>query len=231
MTKVGNRYGINKFKEFKPFFFVDKNYIGESLAFAYNMAMGEKHRPYRSGGTSRRSIESIFCDAFQGKLAEFGFYQYMTFCEIPCKYPDLQIMSRGKWDTCDFSINDKSICIKSTKRKGNLLLLESKDWDTGGVYIHNRLKYDYVVLMRLDPDISVIKRNANNQLEKIIEEIKKQKWIINPTGFINNGELQYAMNNNIIHKDEYLYTTRMDAENYYIQAGDLHPMRELPHLL
>ena len=73
-------------------------------------------------------------------------------------------MGLNQWDSVDLVANGVKIAIKSTKKFGNLLLLETKDWDDDGRYVPNvergDSEYDFFVLIRIDPDgTSIMKEN------------------------------------------------------------------------
>ena len=71
-------------------------------------------------------------------------------------YPDLAVYQRGIWDIVDLTINGIDISVKSTKHYGNLLLLETGDWDCNGTYLPNNKNYDYHFLLRIKPDLESI---------------------------------------------------------------------------
>ena len=96
------------------------------MSFAYGES---KHRECRSGGNKKRKNGEIFANTFQGKLAEFALYQIFEQNNINVEYPDLEVYDRGVWDIYDLKVNDNLIAVKSTKAYGNLLLLETKDWN------------------------------------------------------------------------------------------------------
>jgi hypothetical protein len=124
--------------------------------FAYKMAFTDEgaHRRNRSGGSHKRRNAEIFANAFQGKIAECAacnllFRLDKTIC------PDFSTHPLGEWDTVDLTVNGKEIAVKSTKHYGQLLLLETKDWDCSGHYVPNIgnsvSSYDYILLIRLKP--------------------------------------------------------------------------------
>jgi hypothetical protein len=68
-------------KKFNPNVEITKEEKIKCFNFAFEMATGHKHNPYSFGSKkeehSREKIE-IFRDAFQGKLAEIGFYNFYS---------------------------------------------------------------------------------------------------------------------------------------------------------
>ena len=236
-------YYIDRPAEFRSNGYLDMEDIIESLYFAYDMTFGEegKHRNHRSGGSLKRHEGEIFADTFQGKLAEYAFYNvFRNMHEIYLEKPDIRRMGLNKWDSCDFTVNGKEIAIKSTKYFGNLLLLETKDWDDKGRYVPNLnndfCEYDYFVLIRVRPECSsIMKRNKwyysdRLDFDELWPAITNEIWSANLVGYITREELTETVikTKQILPKNANLNgTTRMDAENYYVQAGDLNPLSNL----
>lgn len=240
---------IYLFTHKKPFVnntYVSRKDISDAFLFAYDMTFGGKgkHRQKRSGGKKCRSNGEIFVDAFQGKIAEFGFYNYFSNKGYDISKPDVETYPLNKWDSFDFSINDSEIAIKSTKEYGNLLLLETKDWTEDGCYIPNvgteHAEYDYFVLIRVKSDLSKIMLlndwlDVNYVSKDILREaIKDINWRVNIVGFITKDEFidDVIDEDMILRQDSKLgtipeKTTSMDATNYYVQAGDLHDIEHL----
>lgn len=237
-----NKYFITKKKEFMPLPVFSKEIINAVFDFAYDMTYGKEgeHRDHRSGGQHKRRNGEIFINTFQGKLSEFGVYYYLRKNNIvDLGRPDLEKWALGKWDEADFICNNKKISIKSTKHFGNLILLETKDWDKEGRYKPNDSAYDITILVRIKPDgENLLKKQrllytdtcSKEQLETII---KSEKWQCDIPGFLTLEMLKEVINNGfILPQNSYLNgTTRMDAENYYIQAGDLVDIREIKNEL
>ncbi len=177
--------------------------IEMAFDFSYAMSFGKagEHRDHRSGGTHQRKPGEIFANTFQGKLSEFALYNvlYKDFPNI--NKPDLETWELGKWDDTDLYVNDYFISVKSTKAFGNLLLLETKDWNDDGEYIPNltienaHTIYDFFVLVRLFPYCEDILRSNKllytQQVDK--EELKnvitQQEWSYDIPGFITYDNL------------------------------------------
>lgn len=209
--------------------------------FAYSMTFGAvgEHRDHRTGGSLQRKNGEIFANTFQGKLAECAacnlFYKL-----DPSVMPDFTIAKLGVWDSVDVIVNHKKIAVKSTKSFGNLLLLEQHDWDENGDYIPNSANgsatYDYFLLIRIKPFCEDIMKSHNwlykDRLDKtqLWAEISKTVWKYDFTGYISHSDLQKIIREGfIIHKGDLLNgSTCIDADNYYIQAGD---MLDIQHLL
>ena len=138
-TEDNINFYITEKKIFSPIS-IESSYIDEILQFSYNMTFGKEgeHRNHRSGGQHHRKKGEIFCDTFQGKLAEFFVYQNIKNTGLVCTKPDTQTWGLGKWDDVDLIINGKNVNIKSMAHFSNLLLLETKDWEPDGTYIPNK---------------------------------------------------------------------------------------------
>ena len=231
MSINNNIYTINNPVRFNPIGEFHLNTIQRVFNFAYDMSFGKngEHRDHRSGGTHRRRNGEIFANTFQGKLAECAIYNYFyNSCDIT--EPGFDTYGLGEWDNADFYINNYNVSIKSTKSFGNLLLLETKDWDENGVYLPNDEAYDFTFLVRLNPYCEDIMRNnrilysddmSANELEKLIID---NSWVYDIPGYITLDDLKYIIQNNYVIPQGAMLNgrTRMDATNYYVQAGDMH---------
>ena len=214
-------------------------YVDIVFNFAIDMATKVKgeHRDHRSGGTHKRSPKEVFADTFQGKIAEFGVYKYFKDKGIIVSEPDLTRMPLGQWDSVDIIVNGFKMCVKSAAYYSNSLLLEVKDWDEEGRYKPNIEKdggeYNYFLFCRVKPNLKELLINKKSEYkhnkEKLLELVKKEKWEIDIPGFISREDFKFLIENQfIIYQDDYLgETTVMDADNYYCQSGDLHPIEEL----
>ena len=108
-------------------------------------------------------------------------------------------------------------------------MLETKDWNNEGFYLPNNAQYDLTILVRVKPDGEKLLKSQKLlyadfcKKEQLKLLIKKEKWQCDIPGFVTLDDLKYIINNNfILPQNSYLNgTTKMDAENYYIQAGDL----------
>ncbi len=209
---------------------VNKLHVLEVLDFAYDMTFGNKgvHRNYRSGGMHYRKNGEIFCDTFQGKLAEFFFYKSLFDFGISCPKPEIDRWEKGKWDDQDFLINNTEISIKSMAFFSNLLLLETKDWDLRGNYRPNKKKYDLIVIVRIKPDLKSFFRSRRilytNFLDKgeLREMITKIDFEADIPGFVQFEELlKIIQQKQILPQNAFLNgRTKMDAENYYVLSKD-----------
>ena len=235
LHKSYNHYNFTTKKTFvaNPPFRIES--IQKAFDFAYKMSFGGEgeHRDSRSGGTIHRKKGEIFSNTFQGKLAEFAIYNICHKNKVKIPLPDLETYDLGKWDTYDFKVNNKKISVKSTKYYGQLMLLETKDWDKNGRYVPNinteNCIYDYFILVRIKPSAEDIMKKLrilySNECDydELISEFLNVDWSYDIPGYINNNQLKYIISNNfIIPKGAILGKyTKMDAENYYIQTGDM----------
>ena len=237
MIKKNDSLYIQYKKDFDANNHINLEYIKRVFDFAYEMTFGAsgQHRNHRSGGTHQRRNGEIFCDTFQGKISEFAIFQFFK-DNLSISEPDLQTYGLGKWDTFDFSINGKVISVKSTKHYGNLLLLETKDWNLQGQYIPNyNENIDYVILVRIKDEVTnLLKANKLYYSDKIDKELlwnllKDISCAFDIPGYITGEDLIYLINNRfVIRRGERLNaSTVMDAENYYCQAGDMHNIEKL----
>lgn len=255
---------IIKKKPFSPAYPLALNEdINFSLSFAYEMTFGQagEHRDHRSGGKIKRTIAQIFFDAFQGKLAEFFFMRYMQTKSVTLPIPDTTTSILGSWDKSDFKLKNLNISIKSTKYYSQLLLLECKDFNNDGLYIHgvdtSFIKYDYVAAVRIricdnNRKISdVIGYCSKLFLQKYSESQKNISYnfikdhLLNNEltyqydipGFITNTELKYLIANNYKITQGTMFgsspenLTKMDADNYYAKFSDLDHIDQLAHQL
>lgn len=240
MRIEGNNYYIetHKKKDFQANNVAD-TLINQSIDFAYNMSFGEGfHRGVRSGGQYSRKPSEIFCNTFQGKLAEYVLRQYLEQHDINnLSDVDSKIMDQGKWDDTDLKANGYTINIKSAAHFSNLILLETKDWNQKGEYIPNlnngsTYNYDFFVLVRINPDIKRLFKNkrwlySESLSQRNIENhINNQTWEYDLPGYIKKDNLAQAIKNKqVIPQNVKLNgKVNIDAENYYFEIGDLHPM-------
>jgi len=235
---------ITRKKQFKAIGTLKTTTVQSTLDFAYDMSFGSagEHRNHRSGGIHSRKNGEIFANTFQGKLSEFAIYNIL-YKNYDIEKPDLSTYGLGEWDACDFVVNNKKISVKSTKSFGNLLLLETKDWNAAGQYIPNIEKgssdYDIFILVRMNPFCEdILKRNKllysqNIDKKDLSHLILGEDWEYDIPGFILKEDLIYAINNKfIIGQGQYLNgKTIMDAENYYVQAGDMRNIEKLSSII
>jgi len=229
--------------------FVDKpiarEHLESSFNFAFSMSFGNDghQRNHRTGGNAKRKNGEIFINAFQGKVAEFAFYDWLKSYGIAVELPDVSVMGKGFWDDSDFTVNGNKISIKSAAYFSNLMLLETKDWDSDANYIPNigtgNASYDYFVLIRIKPDGKQLMK-CNKLLN--VDEVERVRlknilrpadWFADLTGFATKSDLQFVIANKHIIPQKALLNGKipMDTSNYYLQSGDLRPIAELVNLL
>lgn len=242
--KLKKIYTFTKIREFDPVEIFDKDTIEEVFNFAYGMSFGNKghHRNHRTGGINRRKNGEIFSDTFQGKLAEYALWKFFIKNNITLPSPDVEMYEKGLWDNSDFNLNGVKIAVKSTKSFGHLLLLEAEDWNNEGLYIPNLhtedALYHYFVLIRLSSPIAeIMKKNkyyyANEvNYDKLKKIVLHNDFSYDIPGFMTNNTLIHLIKNHyFIPQGAYLNILSdkniMDADNYYIQSGDLADINEL----
>ncbi|MCR4750200.1 MAG: topoisomerase DNA-binding C4 zinc finger domain-containing protein [Lachnospiraceae bacterium] len=242
----GSNYYLQNKKRFLAYATILDTDKKSCFDFAYDMSYGEKgeHRYKRSGGSANRTKGQIFINTFQGKLAEYALYRYLLSKNIDTTAPDVSEYERGVWDAFDLDCQGKHISVKSTKSYGNLLLLEKEDWNEKGEYLPNKgsevCTYDYTVLVRFYPDGEAIMKANHLLLQRdfeipsnihdiLCEKVMNVTWQYDFAGFIYFSELvKMIKENHSIPKGSYLNgRTKMDADNYYFQAGNMHSMPEL----
>lgn len=212
-------------KPYKSNVNISKEDIEKCFSFALSMALGEKHNTDSFASNNlqfQRGKGTVFRDAFQGKIAEVAFYNYYSH-KHKMDSPDFSEWERGKWEDTDFVIvNEKkqfSISIKSTKRYGNLLMLEKNRYDENGYYLeginNSPVKHDLIFLIRVD-GISSIKAQTylDNKFKNISAEV---------TGYIEHNDFVKAINNNkLIEAGTYINgCEELKVDNYYFCAKEL----------
>lgn len=213
------------------------------IDFAYEMCFGAgHHRNRRTGGQYERKGGEKFCNAFQGKLAEIVLHNYFKSEGLDVKEPDFGIYKKGIWDDSDLEIQDKKINVKSAASQSNLLLLETKDWNSQAQYVPNILlnngaaaHYDYFVLVRIEPDIKKLFKTRqllfSNEIERktIDDMLFANNWYFDIAGYCTNADIIATIANaHILPQNAMLNQyTKMDASNYYIQSGDMECIKDL----
>jgi hypothetical protein len=239
MSIANGNYRVNKRANFRKIGSFKNKTVSSVIEFAFNMTFGSKgeHRHSRSGGTISRGNREIFINTFQGKLSEFAVANVL-YTHKDFKEPDLSTHGLGVWEDADFQLGGSAIAVKSTKSYGNLILLESKDWDLQGKYIasvsESRI-YSHIVLVRIKPDAEEVLRKfqPNSRIDIALVDlhtlIMGLEWEYDIPGYITNADLKNVIKNDLLIPKGALLNNavKMDAENYYVQAGDLRPISEL----
>jgi len=231
----GDNFHINNIKQFKQVSVFPESVLRSVFDFAYTMAYGSgEHRDHRSGGDIKRKNGEIFINTFQGKLSEIAVYnQIIKLNQDNRKLLDpidFSMFGLGVWDDFDLKFGEIKFSIKSTKFYGNLLLLETKDWNNLGEYLHSDSVYDFHVLVRIKPDgenemkkNKILYSNEPPTPEELSGTLLNLSWSYDIGGFISQHDLQAIIKGKfIIPKNALLNgSVKMDAENYYVQSGDL----------
>lgn len=254
---INSEYGKKSFRSLASFSEYEINTVFD---FAYRMTFGGEgqHRGQRTGGAADRRNGQKFANTFQGKLGECAIYRELCnlsqrrgnacpFAPNQISQPNYDIGGLGIWDHLDININRNTASVKSTKYYGQLLLLETGDWDGEGRYLHSMdengnilpIAYDFNFLVRISPSCEDIMKQSrllysDNVDREELRRIMRQEWKYDIPGFITLSELKYIINNRFILPRGALYgenETRMDAENYYVRAADMHDLSELPNMM
>lgn len=245
MVEDGNRFTITQKKKYQPLKKISIEALKKSFVFAYEMAKGSKHREYRTGGIHKRSTMEIFENAFLGKASEFVLCEYLGELGLKVKEPDIKVRKRGDWDTADLIVNvgnsvTKKITVKSTKCYGNLLLLECDDWNDNATYKHskeNEGNYDLFILVRVNLKLEPFLKGkrffdsdiSESDIWESIQEDLDASYDFDIPGFLVQEDIQEVIKNKqFISKGDMLNgSTKMDASNYYVQAGNLRSLDTL----
>lgn len=238
LKKSGHSYFINNKKQFVGTA-IPNDTLKNCFEFAFNMAFGKgHHRNHRTGGRLKRTEKDIFKNTLQGKLAECMAYYYLKDKDLICKPLDFEIYGKGRWDDADIICKGKKISIKSAAYYSNLLLLETKDWDKDGTYIPNSKDpnltayYHYFILVRIQPNTNCffIKHTDKALLWNLVNS---KNWYYDIAGWCSLATLKCLIENKYILPQHALLNgkIKMDADNYYIQAGNLKAMTCLTEIL
>jgi len=247
MRIEGNSYYIDNKSPFIQESKFKTTTVSKVFDFAYEMSFGKdgEHRKYRSGGQYNRRNGQIFINTFQGKLAELGvfneFFKYnnVVYNSNDLSKPDFEVYGLGAWDDADIVYKKIKFSVKSTKFYGNLLLLETKDWNENAEYIPNikseNASYDYLILVRIKEDGEALMKSRSFlykdklQKQELYSLIFSKEWFYDIPGYITNDDLKSIINNNQIMPQNALLNgrIRMDAENYYEETGALQDFKKL----
>lgn len=219
---------------------IDPEDVQKAVDFSRDMTYGKGyHREQREGGEHKRTPNEIFINDIQGKLAEYAVTYCLNEYGFETTEPDLAVYGKNEWDSVDIDCNGKHISIKSTKAFGQLLLLETAEYDENGCYTPNIKipekieKYDYFILVRISPSCEDLLRARKlvygTKIPKdVFDMLKKQEWSYSMPRFISRDELITLIKKRfILKKGDYLNNTKMDATNYYVKAYDMHKLFEI----
>ncbi|BDD08717.1 hypothetical protein FUAX_11490 [Fulvitalea axinellae] len=239
LTRQGDSFFINRKKTFQGIPVPDE-LLKRSLRFAFDMTYGQKgqHRPNRSGGDIQRDDWILFANTFQGKLAEFCLQSQLAGAGADIPEPDTETWALGQWDRYDLISDGKKINVKSAAYFSNLLLLEKHDWNDKAEYLPNMeddpMFYDYFALVRIKPDIKTLFRKQRPKAGQIVTEkfiwpiVKNEIWQYDIPGQLPREAVAHCIQNQKLPKNALLNgRIRMDASNYYIQAGDFRNIHEI----
>jgi len=213
-------------KEFAPDTKLKPESIRKCLIFASEMAYGNGYHKSQSFGNSNfdRSPHDIFINTFQGKLAELAVYNELFAMGIrPDNPPEFDIWGKGKWEDCDFTLNNGTIraSIKSTKWFGNLLLLEKHKYNEKGQFLETfesePQAYDFTFMVRIQ---GVKSPKPQYYLERNDIEVEV-------TGFMSHSKFLQVIEEKQIIPQGIILGTPLIVDNYYIFAQDLTDVKYL----
>lgn len=255
LLKTKGSYKVNDKVYFKKSEdqYLDKKILRTAFDFAYKMASNDLHRSNRTQGMKYRKPNEVFVNTLIGKLGEFVAKQELNKYDINVQEIDLELYERGRWDNEDLLIviegSEYSLNIKTTKVFGNLLLLEEGDYNKDGIYLENsdNKVEDGYLLVRINlPIEEKLKRKKKLYNRQILDEEKlvylvaesiddvngnqrEIKVYYDIPGFISHEDVKYIIDNNyLIEQGDMIGTkTKMDANNYYIQAGSMRALEGL----
>lgn len=246
MTAYKEYMKINSKVPFNSIEKINEKVVKEVFEFAYQMAYEKKHKENRSEGKETRAPNQIFVNAFSGKISEFAVFNLFQENGVKAFRPDLNVYERGKWDTTDLTVitSEKKekleATIKSTKSIGNLLLLETKDWDFNGNYKYSNKEYSFFIFVILETDLeSKLKKDQKLYSDLLSKpELKKyikDKYNYDIPGFLLKNDIKEIISKKqIIHQNTRVNSKngrKMDVSNYYVQSGNMRNISVLLELL
>lgn len=243
-----NSYNFSKKRNFdSKFGIIDQNHVKKSFDFAYEMAFGDgHHRASKFGGNTARKPGQIFSNAFQGKLAEFAFYDFLHSEGFPIPEPDTIILGQGEWDEADFVIGESQISVKSTKHYAHLIMLETSMWSENGEFTPDNGRkvtrpYDFFVLVRLNVDIERILKSksylysikkSKKELYECFNFDSQNQWRYDIPGYATLDMVREAIGaEQLISSGSMIGSSTIEVDNYYIQSGDLLDIQRLQQAL
>ncbi len=223
------RYLIKNKKRFNgsPVRFAHKE---KSSEFALKMVLNSSHRVFRSGGASKRDEQEVLINTFQGKLAEYVVQDILTSFNLECSEPDNVDYGNNVWDDRDLLVGGSAISIKSMSYFSNLLLLETKDYDEFGNYRHHHgSDYEYIIIVRFRPDIKMTLGNNNNGIKDIAKTLVALDLEFDIPAVCSRKTVAYIIQHGYVLPQGSTIgkSTRLDANNFYIQLGSLPPLQKL----
>jgi len=201
------------------------NQVKRCFEFARKMADPNEfgaHNPNAFGGNERRDTDEIFQNAFQGKIAEFAFYNVFK-NRVSINEPDMDMWEQGKWEDTDFILEKDhkkyAISLKSTKYSGNLLLLERDRYNENGEYLENAvggdpIVHDYIFLARVK---GIDSKFADNYNDKKLSQIQAEI-----SGYITNKMFRDCiMKNRYIQQGVLIGGKPLKVDNYWFCITEL----------
>mgnify|MGYP001235996845 CR=1 FL=1 len=210
---------------------IQKDLVKKSWIFTSNMLKNGHIRENRSGGNLKRDKKNKAIDTFQGKLAEFAFWDMAKNNKILLSEPDCSILSKGEYDNGDFIYNNKNISIKSIKPNAQFLLLETKNFNKNGyeIIFNPPKKNDFTCVLKIIFKPKNIYKNlfVKDFIDNIqtIDDVKNN---LHNFYFSFPGYLTFEDFKKIVDSKQIMYQgntlgkyCKLDADNYYCRLNDL----------
>lgn len=220
MRIIGNNYETNYPSKFNGKV-ISKENVVKSLQFAYDITYGMVGKvKENSFGTNRvRGLKELFENNLQGKLAEFGVYQFLTELGYTLEEPSLWVGDESTYDDTDLVLNGLNINIKASKPKSQLLLIETNRIDENGKHIIKDIQYDLFTMVRVSPDVSLLNFST---YETCVNELKDIRYEYQILGWTSSDMFSNKASNQVIKAGSRLNGCVMETDNYYLEERHLH---------
>lgn len=218
LERDNNNYHIFKKKAFDGRRKFKDDHIRAAFKYAAGVADGDKE---------------AFIKAFQGKMSTYGCYDYLSEEGIGVNLA--QVADTPHAYACQ--AQGKHLGVLSTIYYGNLLLLETKDWNKKGQYVPNLVlghdPYDYLVLVRLKPSLdNILRKNPSyfeGDIHDLLDKLLEEQWAYDFLGYVSREDLKYIIKEKLILPRHGMLNgkTKMDTDYYYVQGNNMRPMEAL----
>lgn len=229
--EYGLAYDVRSRKSFSPIKIDINQYVNDCIKWAMH--------PDQYFSPKKRSIEQIKQNSIQGKIGEFGVYEFLKTLGHNLDKPELKIRSKGNYDSYDLLLDEEKIQIKTGSHKANIFFLQKDDWDNDGNYKYikesdeNKSPYKYFIFGRLKPSIKeALPIDQIYTEEKIIETLSQINFRMDIPGFITLDDFKKA-----IMEEKYLksgcrinreFGFNLSSDNYYFESCDLRDTHTFP---
>jgi hypothetical protein len=221
---------ITKSKTFKELRYIDLNqHIEESVVWAVK-------NEFQSNG---RVLDTVIKNSIIGKLGEFAIYHFLDRMGYSPGYPDLKIRGKDEERKHDGGydlkiLNKYWINVKTSTSGSNTLLLKKHHFDSLGNCVYRDKPEDppclYFFLCRIKPDINKIELNNWSDIDNVVKELSQLRFSCDIPGFLTIKDFRKIIREDMtIKKGQMLAVEKfkLDADNYYCQAGNLRDIEEI----